>query len=83
MTVTSQCAFCRHFIGRKGNRPVCNAFPNGIPQVILHNEFDHRKPYLGDDGIHFEQSEESLQTLGVIHLFEEEEESAPTLAKAS
>jgi len=82
MIHTPQCALCKHFEGHKGTRNICSAFLKGIPVAIWNNEFDHSKPYPGGNDIHFEQSEESLQTLGVINLFEEEE-PAPALAKAS
>jgi hypothetical protein len=52
MTVVPQCFRCRHF--RPGY--VCAAFPdgNGIPNPILQNEHDHRRPYPGDNGVRFE-----------------------------
>lgn len=34
---------------------VCSAFPQEIPREILMNEFDHHKPYPGDNGIQFEE----------------------------
>ena len=32
----------------------CAAFPDGIPEAILTNKHDHRKPYKGDHGILFD-----------------------------
>jgi len=37
----SQCVYCKHWLGPKG----CPAFPDGIPLVILANEFDHTRKY--------------------------------------
>jgi hypothetical protein len=53
----SQCLLCKH-IG-KGPHAVCSAFPGGqIPEEILLNEYDHRKPWIdpmtgqpGDEGV--------------------------------
>ena len=83
MIHTPQCALCKHFEGHRETRNVCSVFPKGIPAVIWNNEFDHRQSYPGDHGIHIEQSEEALLRLGVINLFETEEEPAPALAQAS
>lgn len=54
-----QCGKCKHF--NRGNMAenTCNAFPNGIPEEIIRNEFDHRKPHPQDNGIQFEPIEES------------------------
>jgi hypothetical protein len=71
MTILHQCAFCKHFQGHKGTKSLCAAFPEGIPDTIYNNEFDHRQPYPDDNGIRFEQSEYSLQ-LGGLHPFEME-----------
>jgi hypothetical protein len=54
-----QCAYCRHlhgFLGPGGKTASqsCDAFPTHIPDVIWTNQFDHRKPYQGDHGIHWE-----------------------------
>lgn len=73
MTIMPQCAYCKHFQGHKGVKSVCAAFPQGIPQVILDNEFDHHEAYPGDHNIRFEQSEETLKRIGVVNLFEEVE----------
>jgi len=32
----------------------CKAFPDGIPEEILHHQADHTGPYPGDNGIWFE-----------------------------
>lgn len=48
-----QCTRCAHF-WRVEPRGTCNAFPDGIPLVILDGSFDHREPFIGDRGIQFE-----------------------------
>jgi hypothetical protein len=56
MTVAvTPCAFCRHFLETREGRARCAAFPEGegIPDVILHGQYDHRQPYPGDHGIQF------------------------------
>ena len=49
----SQCVSCR-FKHKDG--PFCDAFPDGegIPEVILLNNFAHDKPFEGDHGIMYE-----------------------------
>lgn len=32
----------------------CKAFPQGIPETILHGRWDHREPFEGDNGILYE-----------------------------
>lgn len=49
----TQCIRCIHWLGRKR----CPAFSGEIPDAILTNEHDHRKPYPGDNGIQFEPIE--------------------------
>jgi hypothetical protein len=31
----------------------CDAYPQGVPEVIVLSSVDHRKPYVGDRGIQF------------------------------
>jgi hypothetical protein len=53
--VIPQCINCKHLKepgAKDGFR--CSAFPDGIPAEIRWNRRDHRKPYPGDHGIHFE-----------------------------
>jgi hypothetical protein len=56
---------CKHFIGIKqdnGNesteRPVCKAFPDGIPDDIAYGDNPHTTPYPGDGGVRFEPDNE-------------------------
>lgn len=35
----------------------CKAFPDGIPPKVQFLEFDHHKPYPGDNGIQFEPAD--------------------------
>ena len=44
--VVSQCMLCKHLDRSPGSAAVCAAFPGAIPQEILRNEVDHRKPYV-------------------------------------
>jgi hypothetical protein len=48
--VVSQCMLCARKSRRGGPTPVCQAFPGAIPEEILDNLADHRKPYPGDTG---------------------------------
>jgi hypothetical protein len=52
-TRISQCAFCVHFHGENLLRETCDAFPWGIPEVIVFGPYDHRLPYPGDRGIRY------------------------------
>lgn len=48
------CVFCTRFNHDEQGIPFCEAFPDGIPNEILHEGYDHRQPFEGDGGILFE-----------------------------
>lgn len=53
MDVNSQCANCKHLRRAElGYR--CAAFPDGVPQIIIFNQFDHRLPHPDDNGVRYE-----------------------------
>ena len=45
--VWASCVSCQ----RKTRGPVCEAYPGGIPEVILNGSIDHKTPYPGDQGL--------------------------------
>lgn len=51
---TPICMKCIHYNTNDFNRFSCEAFPSGVPSVIIMSEFDHTKPYEDDNGIQFE-----------------------------
>jgi hypothetical protein len=53
MVIVNQCTLCAHLQGFEGDGGYCSAFPDGIPDAIFSNEFDHRAEYPGDNGIRF------------------------------
>jgi hypothetical protein len=54
--------------GPDGFGKTCAAFPDGIPDAIYIEGFDHRHPYPGDGGVRFEMSSEagSVQRLAAF-----------------
>ena len=53
--IMSQCLLCKNFIENTEGKYICKAFPEGIPDILVFNRFDHKKPYKGDNGIRFEE----------------------------
>ena len=58
MTLKYNCGNCVNELGRKVinglERPICRAFPNGIPMEVMSGKFIHEKPYPGDNGYRYE-----------------------------
>lgn len=67
------CVGCKHFRATAKDRESCAAFPNRIPEAILGNDVDHRKPYRGDHGIQFEpvSSADAVFAAGVFEADDE------------
>jgi len=40
------CAMCKNYIFNTDIKPICKAFPNGIPEDILIGSFNHKTKYL-------------------------------------
>jgi hypothetical protein len=55
------CFDCKNFTGWKTAIYSCKAYPYpaSIPPEILFGEVDHKKPFLGDNGIRFEAKAEA------------------------
>ena len=52
-----QCIDCIHLVESsiKEGHLKCKAFPNGVPETIQTNEYNHRKAYNGDHGLQYEK----------------------------
>jgi len=66
LPLMSQCAYCQHALPSGG----CLAYYDGIPEVFLTNELDHRIPSEGDRGFIFtpreDASSEALKQLYAV-----------------
>lgn len=53
------CFACKNRTGEINGegRITCDAYPDGIPDQIFNNAWDHRKHATGDRGIKFEQDD--------------------------
>lgn len=61
MTLAVQpiCWRCQHLRKQTpGGTGICDAFLDGIPEVIWENAADHREPFTDDHGIHFAPRDE-------------------------
>jgi hypothetical protein len=49
------CVYCGHRIESTTDDlwPCCKAYPDGVPSEIVDNDWDHRKPQPGDNGVLF------------------------------
>lgn len=52
--ISRQCFNCIHLVESGSDKPICLAFPEGIPEEIITGEVDHSKPYAGDNGFMYE-----------------------------
>jgi hypothetical protein len=53
------CLDCRHFREVREDQPLtCDAFPDGIPDIVIKGGHEHRTPLPGDHGIRFEPIED-------------------------
>ena len=64
------CWACVRFYGRASR--TCSAFPDGIPQMIYFEAFDHRKAFTGDGGTRFESLPVEAIPKAVMYWFKPE-----------
>jgi hypothetical protein len=48
------CMTCKHYHFDNYASMTCDAYPDGIPEKIIMNEVDHRKPYKNDNGLTYQ-----------------------------
>lgn len=64
--ILSQCAYCARADDSGAIPLACTAFPSGIPDTILRNQVDHRKPVDGDQGFQFQLRKGLAPGAGVV-----------------
>lgn len=57
-----ECPVCIH---RTAGTLACDAFPGGIPVAIASGEATHTKPFKGDQGIRFKESDGKISDLEI------------------
>jgi hypothetical protein len=45
---------CTRFHADDESGLTCDAFPEGIPDDIIYNDFDHRSPHADDNGLQYD-----------------------------
>ena len=69
-----KCYYCKHYINSDDIIPRCKAFPDGIPMEIFREEIEHNKPFKNDNGIMFEERNESSNKTNILDGSKEQRE---------
>ena len=51
------CMECKHFKEMRNMKPICSAFPQGIPEAVWTGTLLHTIPVKGDHGFQYEKAE--------------------------
>lgn len=57
------CLVCRFYHDRRTGPATCNAYPGGIPAMILDGRVIHQGPLPGDSGIQFEADPKAPESI--------------------
>ena len=52
------CMDCKHFKAMGNMKPICSAFPQGIPEAVWTGTLLHTMPISGDHGLQYEKAED-------------------------